>query len=197
MVAKKKGEDKFAMSVEQKELFNKLTVLNKKIVINTLDGMKPAEAHRAAGGKSKTEESRRKLASEILTKPDVKAFLDSMMEVKVSNAVMSRQEMMERLSNLSRVNMNDLIEWQQEEVEGEDDEGNQTLITQSMWRVKDSAMQDPNKMAAIAEVVASKDGLKIKKVNELAAMKQLADLAGYNKPTEVNLNHRKADEAEW
>ena len=105
----------------------------------------------------------------------MKAFLDSMKAAAVSDAVMSRQEMMERLSTFSRVGLNDLIEWA--EIDAETIEGEP--IKQSVWMVKPSVMQDPVKMQAIAELAATKDGIKIKTHSPLAAMNQLADLAGY------------------
>ena len=40
-------------------------------------------------------------------------------------------------------------------------------------------------MASIAEVTAGKDGIKIKQHSPLTAMKQLADIEGYNKPQKI------------
>lgn len=174
----------FKMTDHQKELFDKLTSFQKRMALNDIEGMKPADNHRAAGGTCKTESNRYKLASEILIKPVVKAFLNSMKEAAVSNAVMSRQEMAERLSNLSRVDMSDLIVWRT--VHTTDDEGHE--IEQSAWQLKASAAQDPLKMASIAELAATKDGFKIKQHSPLAAMKQLAQLEGYEAAQKHDLN---------
>jgi len=170
----------FEMTEEQKELFDKLTPLKQGVAINVISGMKPSEAHREAGGECKNESNRRKLASEILTHPDVKAFLDCIGYQAVNEAVMSRQEMLEELSLLSRTNQNDLITWGYRDVEVVNDEGQTETQKQSFWTLK--AMEDinPEHLNAIEEVSVGKDGLKFKKVSKLAAMKQLADLAGYN-----------------
>lgn len=170
------------MTDEQKALFNKLTPLQKDIVTNTLSGMKDIDAYKASKGKAKTENAMRASVCEILANPNVKAFLDSMKEAGISNAIMSRTEMMERLSSLARVNMNDLVEWADVYTEGEDGEPMQ----QSVWRIKDSAHQDPLAMASIAELAATKEGFKIKQHSPLAAMKQLSDLLGYNEASKID-----------
>lgn len=168
----------FEMNEKQKALFDKLTQLQRRMALNSIAGMKPAENHKDAGGVCKNEPDRRKLASEILTNPDVEAFLDSMKAVAVSNAVMSRQEMLERLSNLARVSMVDLVEFDSQVVDG----GDEGPITQSQWRIKDSAMQSKETMAAISEVSTGKEGLKIKQHSPLSAMKMISDMEGYNAP---------------
>lgn len=181
------------MTPEQKELFDGLTRLQQEIALNSIKGMSDIDSYKASSGKAKKEETMRASVSEILTNPKVKAFIDAMNQEAVNDAVMSRQEMMERLSQFGRTNLNDLVEWAEIESEGDDGEP----IKQSLWRIKPSAMQDPDKMAAISELNASKEGIKIKTHSQLAAMQQLAKLAGYDAPTELNVNHKKADEADW
>ncbi len=107
----------------------------------------------------------------------------------VNPAIMSRNEMMERLSGLARTNMNDLVTWgiqgDTEASDKEDDSKNQGQ--QSVWVIKPSAIQDPTKIASISELTAGKEGFKIKQHSPLAAMKQLAELAGYEAPTKTDL----------
>ncbi|QWX10253.1 terminase small subunit [Vibrio phage vB_VpP_BT-1011] len=182
------------MSDEQKELFEKLTPLQQKVAINVISGMSNIDSYRAAGGKSTTQESAEACVSRMLSDAKVKSFVDSMKQEAVKGAVMSRQEMLERLSNLSRVNMSDLISWHT--VQSEDDEGNP--IEQSVWSIKESAQMDPCVMASISEVTAGKEGFKIKQHSPLAAMKQLADLAGYNETQKVEHTIiNKADDEDW
>lgn len=164
------------MTPEQKALFDDLTSLQQQIALNSLSGMSNIDSYKNSKGKAKTQEAQEAGASEILNNPKVKLFLDAMKEEAVNSAIMSRQEMMERLTSLSRVSMNDLIEWGVYSTT--DAEGNE--VKQSVWTVKDSASQDSVAMASIAELSASKDGIKIKQHSPLAAMKQLSDLAGYN-----------------
>lgn len=185
------------MTPEQKELLDALKPLQRKVALNVVAGMSNIDAYYEAGGKATSKDSAESAVSTMLSNVKVKAFLDAMNEQAVNDAIMSRQEMMERLSQFSRINMNDLVEWA--EIDAEIDAENQDgePIKQSVWMIKPSAMQDPDKMAAISELNASKDGIKIKTHSPLSAMRQLADLAGYNKPTEIELTHKKADDLEW
>ena len=167
------------MTEDQKDLFGALTSMQQNICIASLSGKNDIDAYYAGGGKAKSRLSAEAAVSRLLSNVKVKAFLASMKHEAVKGAVMTRQEMLERLSNLSRTNMSDLIEWRttlSENAEGEE-------VEQSCWTIKESAILDERKMASISEVAAGKDGFKIKQHSPLAAMKQLADLEGFNAAT--------------
>ena len=156
------------MTDEQKERFNKLTKLQKGILTNTLAGMSPSDAHREAGGKCKNEENRRILANEILSNPYVRSLLEELKQSSVNDAIMSRQEMMETLTRLSRVNL---------------------PINSS--GVLDISQASSEQLEAIQQFQMSDTGIKISNYSKLAAMKQLSDIAGYNDPIRIeqtNLN---------
>jgi len=165
--------------VDQKRMFEVLTPLQQKVVVNIIAGMSDIDSYYAAEGKAATRQSAAASVSHMLTDRNVKAYLDAMKREAVSTAVMGRTEMLERLSLLSRTPMSDLIEW----FSIMDDSGRPT--GQTFWRVKESAKQNPLAMASIAELTAGKDGFKLKQHSQLAAMKQLADLEGYNKPQKI------------
>ncbi len=74
-MAKQKKEVK-GLTEEQQGMFDKLTPLQKGMVVFTLKGKKPKEAHKLSGGKCK-ESNRSKLGSEILNKPEVAELLAS------------------------------------------------------------------------------------------------------------------------
>ncbi len=171
----------FEMNEEQVKLFEKLTALQKEIALNNIAGMSDIDAYKKSKGKAKKESTMRASVCEILANPNVEAFIKSMANHIVNPAIMSRQEMMEKLSSLARTNMSDLIEWRTELSSGENGEP----VEQSLWAVKESAYLDEQKAAAIAEVTAGKEGFKIKQHSPLAAMKQLADLAGYNEAQKI------------
>ena len=160
---------------EQQKLFDALTPLQKKVAINVIAGMNNTDAYKAAGGKGKTESAKRASVTTMLANDSVKAFIDAMTQKAVSDAVMSRQEMLERLSDLSRTNMSDLIEWRT--TLAEDADGQE--VVQSCWAIKESALLNARQASSISEVSAGKDGYKIKQHSPLTAMKQLAELAGY------------------
>lgn len=164
------------LTQEQKKLFGALTQLQQEIATNTLAGMKPIDAYKASSGKAKTETARSASVSEILSKPKVIAFLESMREAAISEAIMTRQEALERLSTLARTGIADLVEFRNVEM-GLDAEGNNAL--QAVWNVKDAILQDPAKLAAIAELSAGRDGIKIKTHSQLQAIQQLAKMEGW------------------
>lgn len=172
------------MTEEQKEMFDRLTPLQQKVCINSISGMSNIDSYINAGGKAKTQEAKEASASEILSNLKVRSFMDSIKQASVSSAIMSREEMLERLSGLARTNMSDLITWHV--VHSTNDDGEE--VEQSLWTVKESAMVDPIKVASISEVTAGRGGLKIKQHSPLAAMKQLAELAGYEAPKKTELS---------
>lgn len=183
----KKPKEQFKMTEEQKALFDKLTALQQQIALNSISGMSDIDSYKNSSGKAKTIKAMEASVSQILSNHKVVAFLDAMKEVAVNNAIMSREEMMERLSNIGRVSINDLVEWGSYTVT--DDNGEKAK--QSVWAVKESAMQNPEAMATISELSAGKDGIKIKQHSPLAAMKQLAELAGYEAPKQIEVANKE------
>lgn len=190
------SKPQFEMSDEQQALFEALTPLQKEISLNSISGMNDIDSYKNSCGKAKTEKAMSVSVAQILGNRRVKAFIKSMTNHIVNPAIMSRNEMMERLSGLARTNMSDLITWGLQgdtepntinedgaEVYPEDNPEGQS--PQSVWVIKPSALQDPMKVASIAEVTAGKEGFKIKQHSPLAAMKQLAELAGYNEAQKI------------
>ena len=179
------------MTPEQKTLFDQLTELQQRTAINVLAGMTQRAGYYAAGGTAENDKAADAIASRMLTDAKVKAFMDAMKEAAVSEAVMSRTEALEKLSALARTDLKDLVEFGEYEL-GDDGEGNPVI--QSSWRIRDSALQDPAKMAAISELTASKEGIKIKTHSPLAAIKQLADMQGWDAAKKVDTTLRVVDD---
>lgn len=115
-------------------------------------------------------------ASKLLIHPKVAQRLEQLNKAASSAAVMTRQEALERLSRFARTDLTDLVEFGTHAL-GEDDSGQPVI--QSTWRIKDSVLQDPEKLAAIAELNASRDGIKIKTHSPLQAIQQLAKMQGW------------------
>lgn len=166
------------MTPEQKFLFDQLTQLQQRVATNVLSGMTQRQAYYVAGGTATSDDSADASVSALLSNIKVAAFMDAMKEAAVSEAVMGRQEALEKLSLLARTDLKDLVEFGDYTV-GTDEESGEPII-QASWKIKPSAMQDPKQMAAIAELSATKDGIKIKTHSPLAAIKQLADMQGWN-----------------
>lgn len=171
----------FEMNDKQKTLFNTLTPLQKEISLNSISGMNDIDAYKNSKGKAKTVKAMEASVSQILSNLKVKAFIDSMANHIVNPAIMSRDEMMEELSLVARTNSNDLIEWGYRDVKKlNKDTGKEEIVQQSYWTLKSADEINPDHMAAIEEVTVGKEGLKFKRTSKLSAMKQLAELGGYN-----------------
>ncbi|CDH07537.1 putative phage terminase, small subunit [Xenorhabdus bovienii str. oregonense] len=178
------AQKKISLIGEQKVLFDALTKLQQKFALGILKGLNQTDAYRKAGGKAKTEDTARSCASEILTNPNVKAFLDAMNQEAVSDAVMTRQEALERLSTMGRVSLHDIAEFRNSQI-GEDDEGQP--VFQAAWQFKDSALQNPAALSAISELTTGKDGIKLKLHDPKAAIRQLSELMGWDAPKKTEL----------
>ena len=172
------------MNAEQKILFDKLTQLQQRVATNVLAGMSQRQAYYAAGGSASNDVSADSTVYELLSNPQVVSFMSSMKEAAVSSAVMSRQEALEKLSNLARTDLKDLVEFGSYEL-GSDGEGNP--IVQAAWKIKDSVLQDPNKMAAISELTSGKEGIKIKTHSPITAIQQLAKMQGWESANKLEL----------
>ncbi|HDL7927869.1 TPA: terminase small subunit [Yersinia enterocolitica] len=171
------------LTEEQKALFDALTQLQKKFVTQILKGKNQTDAYRKAGGKAKGD-NLRKAAHVIATNCDVEAFLKSVQHETVNEAIMTFEEAMERLSVMGRTSIADLATFGTHVV-GKDDDGNP--IIQSVWSFKNASELKPEQMAAISELTAGKDGLKIKLHDPKAAIKQLAEMRGWEAPKKTEL----------
>ena len=126
-------------------------------------------------------------AKALMDNSKIATRLAALNEKAVSDAVMTRQEALERLSNFARTDLADLVEFGSYEIGEEDGQP----VIQAAWRIKDSVLQDPEKLAAITELAATKDGIKIKTHSPLAAIQQLAKMQGWESATK--LDHTSSD----
>ncbi len=175
--------NKYELTGEQTELFNKLTKLQKGIATHTIEGMKPADAHKAAGGKCKNEANRKDLGNQILSNPHVKAFLDSIdktvVESGVSDSIMSRKEALELLTNIGRSKLTDVLELNNVMIT--DADGKE--VPQAVIAFKNLDDIGESGAALLQEIkVNPKTGeISFKTHDQKAAVKQIADMMGYNR----------------
>ena len=139
------------MNEEQMKLFERLTSLQKEIALNNIAGMSDIDAYKNSNGKAKTERAMRSSVGQILSNPDVKAFIKSMANHIVNPAIMSRERMMELQTKLA-----ESIALSSAEI---------TLGTASEF----------------------KGAFDI----QLKAMKQLAELAGYEAPKQIEVTEKE------
>lgn len=172
---------------EQLSMFQGLTKLKRGVALNTLAGMSPSDAHRDAGGTCKDESRRTSLASEILLNPVVSRFIASFNVQRIAPAVMSRAEMLERLSIMARTNINDIVDIRHTGDELMNLETGEMVKGQTSWSLKDCNDMTNGGIAAISELTAGKEGYKFKLHDQRAAMKQLAELMGYDAPVKAEV----------
>ncbi|HIE3985887.1 TPA: terminase small subunit [Serratia marcescens] len=172
------------LTEEQKALFDALTALQKKFVTHLLSGANQTEAYRKAGGRAKGDGERSK-ANQIVTNSNVQAFLKSVQYQAINEAIMTRTEALERLSKMGRTSLSDIADFRNCLI-GEDEEGDP--VYQASWSFRDSALQDPEAMAAVAELTTGKDGIKLKMHDPKAAIKQLGEMMGWEAPKKTELS---------
>lgn len=165
------------LSQEQLDLFGKLkTKLQRNTALKSLEGLSDVESYLQAGGKAKGDNSRSTAASQIINNLNVQAFLKSFDAYFIAPSVMTRQEMLERLTGVARTSITDVVDINNQvmvEIDGDQ-------VLQSYWSLKDPDEIKGAGASAISELTASKEGIKIKLHDSKAAMKQIADLEGYN-----------------
>ncbi len=91
------------MTPEQKTLFDKLTPFQQAIAPCILRNMKYAEAYRIAKPDSTNSDGAASaIVCKAIQRPDFVAYTDAMKASLVSDAIMTREEALERLSVLAR-----------------------------------------------------------------------------------------------
>lgn len=167
------------MTPEQAELFDQLTELQQRVATNVLAGMTQRQAYKLAGGKAKDDPGADMSASQIISNPKVKAFMDSMKRQAISDAIMTREEAMAKLSLIARTDLKDIVKFSTATI-GKDMETGDDL-NQTAWEINaDLQANNDDKLSIISELEVGKFGPKIKTHNQLAAIKQLAELQGWN-----------------
>jgi phage terminase small subunit len=169
------------LTPEQMEMANGLTSLNRMTVIHVIGGMSHRAAYYAAGGKAKSDTSADSTVSKMLSSDKVKAFHDSLIESTAVSAIMSREEMMERLTKMGRGNLGDVANFSKINLVGKDG----AVVQQTVWDLKDSDSITDEQAMLLTEVSTGKDGFKFKIHDQKAAMKQLATLQGYEAPQKL------------
>lgn len=149
----------YELSDEQKELYNACTKLQQRVVIFITQGnMSQRKAYYAAGGTAKSDEAADVCVSVLLSNIKVKAFYDSLTVAKISNAVMSRDEMREELSKIAR------------------------------WDLPSLLKLDKDATEEFNQKEQSDDRLKLRMQTQTKAMQQLSKLDGYDSATQYEIS---------
>lgn len=174
------------MTDEQKILFDKMTNKQQACALKRLeDNLAPnGEIYKRATGRHNiTNDSARVYGYKILNHPDTVAFLDTFNIEASDESIMSREEMMLRLTKIARHQITDVIQIINPEQQLMDVESGEIYEGQSAWAVRSDA-----DTSLITELTKGKDGLKVKTHNAVDAMKQLAAMQGFNAPTKTEIS---------
>ena len=171
------------LTAEQKELASQLTNLQRKFVIELVKpNTSRRQAYLSAGGKAKTPEAQDASAKQIFDNLKVKAFYDSLMNRKTSDAILSRDEALSILTNMARGNLAEVADFKTVQV-GFDEEGNP--VHQSVWALRDCDKLTPQQTALLTEITASKEGFKFKIHDSKAAIKMITEMEGWAAPSKT------------
>jgi len=170
---------------EQLTMFDGLTKLKQGVAINTLAGMKPAEAHRVAGGKCRNEANRKDLASQILADPRVRILIESFKtepSPSLARAVMTREDILSDLTDIANATIFDVMNFYTNNDDmmnletGEETAGQSTIVVKSMSEI------DPKFHKLIKGVKQTKHGIELTLHDQMQARKQITDMCGYDAP---------------
>ncbi len=120
----------------------------------------------------------------LLKGMDIQARISELTKDAVTDAVMTKQEMLERLTRIARVSITDIADFKNQQI-GEDEDGNP--VYQTTWEIKDAENMSLDAAQAIKAVTATKFGPKLDLHDQLGAIKQLSEMLGYNASSKVNL----------
>lgn len=162
-----------------------LTSLQRMTVINVVSGkMSNRAAYYAAGGKAKSPEVADAVVARLLGMAKVKAYYDALLGCMEKTAIMTREEALEMLSRMARTTVKDVASFRSAQV-GEDENG--SPVYQTVWEFVDDGDLAEEHAPAIQEIGAGPQGLKFKLHSQAQAIKQLADMEGWNAPRKTEL----------
>lgn len=175
------------MTPEQLTLFEALTPLQQRMCSAMIDNpnLSQRQAYYAAGGTAKNDVTADSSAHEIMSNPQVKAFMDSIRTQAISKKIMDREEAMEILSALSRGKLTDIVKFKTANI-GKDMETGAD-VNQTVWEIdEDLQANDPDKLIIISELEVGKFGPKIKTHSKIAAIQQLAKMQGWEAAQKID-----------
>lgn len=180
------------MTPEQLALFEAMTPLQQRLCSVLIDNpnLSQRQAYYAAGGTAKNDATADASASEILSNPSVKAFMDSIRAQAISKKIMDREEAMEILSMLGRGNLKDIVKFRTATIGKDLETGSD--VNQTAWTINEDLQEtDSDKLIIISELEVGKFGPKIKQHSKVAAIQQLAKMQGWEAAQKVD--HSSSD----
>ena len=180
---------------EQRDAIASLPSLARRVVLERIADPKASdvECYRRAGGKAKSYATQRSSVTEILANPNTVRVLAMFDTPVISNAIMSREELLEDLTNVARVSISDVMSWTTcvgslLDTETGDESSYPSIIT-----VKNMNEVEPWVLKCIKSVKQTRDGrIELTMEDRMAARKLIADMQGFNAPTETHVTVTKS-----
>lgn len=176
------------MTPEQQALADKLTNLQRGVVLGVVAGKTQRQAYYDAGGKAKTDASADAVVSEMLSDPRVADFYQAMIAEAATDAVLTREKALERLTLVANTEITDILEFRQVEVKKVGKDGEEETDWETIWSMKDSPDVERRARAAIKSVTMTKQGPKIEMYDATAAIAQIAKMQGWDAPKKVQVS---------
>lgn len=171
-----------ALTPEQQALADKLTNLQRGVVLGVVAGKSQRQAYYDAGGRAKTDEAADTSAYEIMSRPEVIAFYDSLVSSAANDAVLTREQALERLTLIASTEITDILEFATVPVKRVGKNGEEQEIKETIWRMKDSPEVERRAKAAIKSVTMTKMGPKIEMYDARDAIVQIGKMQGWEAP---------------
>lgn len=169
-----------ALTPEQQDLSDALTKLQRNVVLGVVAGKSQRQAYRDAGGKAKTDAAADTSAYEIMSRPEVDAFYQSLIAQAANSSVMTREQALERLTLMASTEITDILEFVTVDVKRAGKDGEEETVEETIWRMKDSPEVERRARAAIKSVTMTKMGPKIEMYDATSAIAQISKMQGWD-----------------
>lgn len=177
-----KKELLYGLTKRQQVYYDAMTLKEREFASYIMMGKNQTEAA-SLMNPSKTKSSWQNTGRNWMRRPAVIEFLESLNVQRVRSGIMDRDEALRRLSTLARGSIADFMDFDTVTVMGSDGVERE----QTVWSLKSSDDMDPEMVACIAELTSGAGGNRIKIHPSLLALKQLAEMQGWNSANKIDL----------
>lgn len=169
------------------------TRLQKSFALAIIRGSKPKDAYYEAGGIAANDANASASAYHLNQNPAVQQFIRAAQLAAISDAVMTKQEALERLTVIARGSLSSvgriitrvLI-----------DEKTGEVVDTGGFELKPTDQLRPEDIYLIEEYISTDRGVKFKLKSSIQALKMLAEMQGWNKPKELKIDET-ITEVKW
>lgn len=170
------------------ELAMACTVLQRRFVMNLIDGKSQIDAYVAAGGKAKTDNGKHASASQILSNHNSQKYYRYLEQKAMIDAQLSRAEAISILSDIARTKVTDILEFKLIQYE-DSNTGKPKSFTN--WRIFDSDELPLHVARSIKSVKMTIKGPEIEFRDPMQSIAGLAKMGGWNAPVEVDMTAKQ------